>query len=99
VPELLNRDQIDDVLAAMPGWSGGPERLVRDVEVPESDREALRRSVMMVADELDHHPEIQATEQGLRFVLWTHSEGGVTAKDVELAAAIDQVLSGSRSTE
>jgi 4a-hydroxytetrahydrobiopterin dehydratase len=50
---------------------------------------------MQAADQLDHHPEVERRPDGMRLVVWTHSDGGVTEKDVELASRLDQVLSGS----
>ncbi len=94
---LLNDDEIRAALDQLPGWSGGQAHLVREVAVEEADRDALEDSVMKVADARNHHPEVERTENGLRFVIWTQSAGGVTAADVELAAAIDQVLSGSHA--
>ena len=93
--DLLDPDDIDTALRSLPGWSYDGEALVKSVDVPADSREALVAAVGAVADQLDHHPDTSAEDGVLRFRLWTHSEGGVTAKDVELAARIDQVLSGS----
>lgn len=49
----------------------------------------LRTQVDLVASEIDHHPVVEDTAEGTRFVLWTHSRGGVTELDVALAARID----------
>jgi 4a-hydroxytetrahydrobiopterin dehydratase len=95
--ELLDRDSIDAALAALPGWSYDGEALARRVEVPADTHAALEQSVGTVADAMDHHPTITREGDALVFRLWTHSEDGVTAKDVELAARIDQTLSGSGS--
>ena len=50
---------------------------------------------MKLADEVNHHPDVSRDADSVTFRLWTHSAGGVTAKDVELAARIDAQLSGS----
>lgn len=47
-----------------------------------------------VADDMDHHPEVSRRADAVIFRLWTHSAGGVTAKDVDLAGRIDRQLSG-----
>ena len=52
-------------------------------------------TVAQVADAMDHHPDVSREPDSLVFRLWTHSEDGVTTKDVDLAARVDQVLSGS----
>jgi len=92
--QTMSEQEIRDALAALPGWELADGKLVRDVPVEADSADNLERAVMQVADELDHHPEIQRGERSLRFTLWTHSAGGVTAKDVELAGRIDQTLSG-----
>jgi 4a-hydroxytetrahydrobiopterin dehydratase len=93
--DLLDSADIDTALASLPGWSYDGEALVKSVGVPTESLHALVQAVEAVSDELDHHPDTSADDRGLRFRLWTHSDGGVTSKDVELATRIDQVLSGA----
>ncbi len=88
------RKEIEDALAALPGWDYDGTKLVRRVPVAADAQDNLESAVMKVADELDHHPVIERGEGELRFDVWSHSAGGVTAKDLELAARIDQTLSG-----
>lgn len=93
--DLLDRDQIDAALESLPGWSTDGQALTRRAEVTADSQDAMAASVAAVADALDHHPVVERDDAAMTFRLWTHSAGGVTAKDVELAARIDQVLSGS----
>lgn len=86
---------IDEAVAALPGWKREGEHLVRRVPISDDDRDNLERAVMKVADELDHHPVIERLPGELSFRLWTHTVGRVTRRDVELAARIDQTLSGT----
>ncbi|MFI7613469.1 4a-hydroxytetrahydrobiopterin dehydratase [Nonomuraea terrae] len=92
--ELLTDDEIDTALAALQGWRRDGDALSKDVPVTPDSHEWLSEAVMNEADVLDHHPDIESTDSGIRFRLSTHSAGGVTARDVELAARIDQVLEG-----
>jgi 4a-hydroxytetrahydrobiopterin dehydratase len=94
----LSADEVRTALDSLSGWSGGAEHLYRDVDVDADSQDELEAAVMTVANELNHHPEIERRDDGMRFVLWSHDAGGVTSRDVELAARIDQVLSGPRST-
>jgi 4a-hydroxytetrahydrobiopterin dehydratase len=94
MPEVLDQDAIDTALGALPGWVYDGEALVKHADVPDDSQDALERTVGAVADELDHHPVITREPDALTFRLWTHSSGGVTAKDVDLAARIEQVLAG-----
>jgi len=50
---------------------------------------ALLDEVAAVADELNHHPDVQLGWGRVSFELSSHDVGGVTARDVELARRID----------
>ena len=95
----MDRKQIEDALAALPGWEYDGTKLVRRVPVADDAQDNLESAVMKVADELDHHPVIERGAGELRFDVWSHSAGGVTAKDLELAARIDQTLAAPSRTD
>ncbi len=46
--------------------------------------------VALKADKMDHHPEWSNVYNKVDVVLTTHDAGGVTEKDVELAAFMDE---------
>jgi 4a-hydroxytetrahydrobiopterin dehydratase len=48
--------------------------------------------IAVVAEELDHHPDIDIRWRTLTFTVSTHSAGGVTHRDVELARRIDEIV-------
>ena len=52
---------------------------------------AVRR-VAEAAERADHHPDIDIRWRTIYFTLATHSEGGITEKDVSLARQIDGLL-------
>src|SRR5262245_60443307 len=95
--ELLDQDGIDQALGGLPGWRHDDGKLVKDVPVDPTSQDSLEATVMKVADELNHHPKIERAGSTMRFLLWTHSAGGITSKDVDLASRIDQTLSGPGS--
>jgi 4a-hydroxytetrahydrobiopterin dehydratase len=45
--------------------------------------------VAVAADAMDHHPDIDVRYTTITMTLSTHSAGGLTAKDFDLAAKID----------
>ena len=45
-----------------------------------------------LAERHDHHPECLSVYTRLQIRLWTHDAGGVTAKDMALAQAIEQLV-------
>lgn len=98
MPERLSQDAVSTALEALPGWSGDTDRLSRTVQVPADSQDALLESVRQLADTLDHHPDVAREGDHVTFTLVTHSSGGVTEKDVDLATRIDQVLSGTSAT-
>ena len=47
--------------------------------------------VALHAERMDHHPEIKNVWNRVEFRLWTHDSGGSTARDEELAHAINEI--------
>ena len=50
------------------------------------------RRVGEKAEEKDHHPDIDIRWRTVTFALVTHSEGGITDKDVEMAKEINAIV-------
>jgi 4a-hydroxytetrahydrobiopterin dehydratase len=92
--QLLDDDAISTALASLAGWERLDNTLVKDVVADDEAADILDGAVARVADELNHHPQVDRSSGTTRFTLWTHSAGGVTEKDVELATRIDEVLFG-----
>ncbi|PZF83529.1 4a-hydroxytetrahydrobiopterin dehydratase [Jiangella anatolica] len=88
----LDEDGVRAALAGLPGWSGDTSAISRDVEAPDFlTGIRIVDDVAAAAEAADHHPDIDIRWRTLTFTLSTHSEGGVTSKDVDLAAAIDAI--------
>ena len=49
-------------------------------------------AVAAEASEMDHHPDIDIRWRTVTFALVTHSEGGITEKDVAMAGEINRML-------
>lgn len=93
--QLLDDSAIDDALVSLPGWQRVDNTLVKDVPVDGGAADELEAAVAQAADELNHHPVVDRSGLALRFTVWTHSAGGVTSKDIALAARIDQILAAT----
>ncbi|MFP5023111.1 4a-hydroxytetrahydrobiopterin dehydratase [Pseudonocardia phyllosphaerae] len=96
---LLTDDEVRDALDRLPGWDRDGDSIVRTAKLP--DFGAAVSVVDRVADDAeaaDHHPDIDIRYNTLTFRLSTHSEGGLTAKDTELAGQIsDRITSAGGS--
>jgi 4a-hydroxytetrahydrobiopterin dehydratase len=91
--ELLDQAAIDAALSRLKGWSGGPDGITRTAELSSFPAAiAVVDRVAEAAEAADHHPDIDIRWRTLTFTLATHSEGGVTAKDVDLATTIDTIV-------
>ncbi|MCX6483078.1 MAG: 4a-hydroxytetrahydrobiopterin dehydratase [Mycobacterium sp.] len=90
---VLSDDEVDAAAATLNGWQRVDGALVRSVTFPGflDGIDAVRR-VAEEAERTDHHPDIDIRWRTVTFTLVTHSQGGITAQDVELARAIDDLL-------
>ena len=92
-PHLLSDDQITDTLRDLPGWEARPGALFRSVKAP-SFLAGIRLvdEVAEVAEQLNHHPDIDIRWRTVSFTLSTHVRGGVTQYDVDLARRVTAVI-------
>ena len=91
--ELLSAEAVEDALRGLDGWGGGPAGISRTVELGSFPAAiAVVDRVAEAAEVAGHHPDIDIRWRTLTFTLSTHSAGGVTAKDVDLAATIDELV-------
>lgn len=96
--ELLDPAAIDDALAGLDGWTGGPDGITRTAELPSFPAAiTVVDQVAVAAEQADHHPDIDIRWRTLTFACTTHSAGGVTAKDVALATRIDEIVRSAQS--
>jgi 4a-hydroxytetrahydrobiopterin dehydratase len=93
VAEVLDAGEVTAALAGLDGWAGDPSAISRTAELSSFPAAiAVVDRVAEVAERLDHHPDIDIRWRRLTFTLSTHSAGGVTEKDVDLARRIDTIV-------
>ena len=83
-------------LQQLTGWSETPGRDAIAKTFKFADFNAafgFMTRVALMADKMDHHPEWSNVYNKVDVVLTTHDAGGVTDKDVELAAFMDAAAS------
>ncbi len=94
MPEILDEHQLHAAMADRPHWEVRDSSLQRSVQAPTFLLGVnLVVQVARAAEERGHHPDIDIRWTTVTFRLSTHSAGGITALDVELAGAIDQAVS------
>lgn len=90
--EKLTGEGRKQALAKLAGWVEAPGRdAIAKTFVFKDFNEAFgfMSRVALVAEKHDHHPEWKNVYKTVEVVLSTHDAGGLTAKDVALAEAMD----------
>jgi len=85
----LTDAEIGTRLKALPGWTRKGDAIARAFTF-KAFAEGIRfvDRVAVLADAADHHPDIDIRWTAVTMTLSTHSAGGLTAKDFDLAARI-----------
>ncbi len=88
----LSDAEISDHLADLPGWDLAGDEIAKQYRLdgfPAAVAFVVRLSY--AAEAANHHPDLDIRYDKVRVGLSTHSEGGITAKDVDLARAIEAI--------
>jgi 4a-hydroxytetrahydrobiopterin dehydratase len=90
---VLSDEQVDATLPDLNGWRRAEGTLRRSVKFPTflAGIDTVRR-VAEHAESQDHHPDIDIRWRTVTFALVTHSEGGITDKDLAMARDIDRII-------
>jgi len=87
----LSSSEIAERLKALPGWRLENGAIVRDFQTDGWPTTLmLVNAIGFFAEAADHHPDLAVSWGKVQVKLSTHSAGGVTASDVELAGLIEQ---------
>jgi pterin-4a-carbinolamine dehydratase len=90
-PASLSPAEIGDRLKTLPGWRHEGGAIVRDYQTDGWPTTLmLVNAIGFFAEAADHHPDLAVSWGKVQVKLWTHSAGGVTASDMELARVIEQ---------
>lgn len=88
----LSDDEITERLARLSGWELAGKALRKSFDRGDFVGSVeFVRSIVGPAEEMNHHPDINISWSQVEVTLTTHSEGGLTDKDFELAAKIDEL--------
>jgi len=88
----LTEQEIADGLGSLPEWHREGDTMLRVVSCPTFPAAiALVNRVAEAAESANHHPDIGIRWRTVTFTLTTHATGGLTGKDLTMAAAIDRL--------
>jgi 4a-hydroxytetrahydrobiopterin dehydratase len=89
---LLSPQELSAQLAGLPSWRIEAGRLQRDLAFGSFSRAfGFMTALALVAERMNHHPAFHNVYDKVGLTLWTHDAGGITALDIELARAADQL--------
>ncbi len=92
----LTEAEIAAALAGLPGWSRveGRSAIVKRYQFADFNAAwGFMARVALLAESHNHHPEWFNVWNRVEITLSTHDAGGLSARDVKLAAAIEKVAS------
>jgi 4a-hydroxytetrahydrobiopterin dehydratase len=93
VADLLDDEEIEQRLDELGDWEREGVEIQKVFEFDDFNV-AIQfvNDVARLAERYDHHPDIDIRWNKVRLALSTHSEGGLTARDFDLAGDIEQSI-------
>ena len=86
----LSDERVQEGLAHLAGWERAGDEIVKEFRFEGFGAAvAFVVAVAFRAEKADHHPDLDVRYNRVRVALSTHSEGGLTEKDLALAGEID----------
>jgi 4a-hydroxytetrahydrobiopterin dehydratase len=94
MPEPLEENAVITALLAVPQWRREGMEIVREYKFKTYlDGVAFVDRVAVLAEEMNHHPDIHLGWRKVVLRLSTHSKGGLTSLDFKLAEKIEKLAS------
>jgi 4a-hydroxytetrahydrobiopterin dehydratase len=89
----LTPSEIEQRLDELPGWQLNGQQIEKRYRFSSYRAGvAFAVQVALLAEKMDHHPDLQIGYQEVRVVYSTHSAGGVTERDLEAAHQVERIL-------
>jgi 4a-hydroxytetrahydrobiopterin dehydratase len=89
---LLSDDDLQGRLESLDGWEREGDALRREFKFEDFKGSVdFVVRIMPAAEEMNHHPDLAISWNTVTVTLSTHSEGGITENDFELAGRIDSL--------
>lgn len=92
-PNLISDERLEEELKNFPLWKRDKNYILREfVGANFSAAVGMVNAIALVAEKLDHHPDILIYGWNkIRVTTLTHAKGGLTEKDFELAKKIEEL--------
>ena len=91
---ILSNKQLNEYLEDLNGWSVVNEKLSKTFKFSNFIQAfGFMTQVAITSEAMDHHPEWSNVYNRVEINLVTHSEGGITKLDIELAMMVDSISS------
>ena len=90
---LLSDEDILDKLGGLDGWERVDDQITKLFKLKNYiESVGFVNKVALLAERADHHPDIILQYNKVTITLTTHSDGGITEKDIDLAREIEGVF-------
>jgi len=84
--QTLSEQQLRDLLLELPEWALEDGKLVRTLTLPNFvDAISLVNRVAVIAEQAQHHPDIDIRYNLVKLALVSHDAGGITERDAQMA--------------
>jgi 4a-hydroxytetrahydrobiopterin dehydratase len=92
MPSKLSQSQVDAAIKDLPGWTVRDGKLHREFKFKDfSAAFSFMTRVALAAEKMDHHPDWSNSWNKVNVDLVTHSAGGITQNDTDLAKKMNEL--------
>jgi 4a-hydroxytetrahydrobiopterin dehydratase len=89
----LTAAEVDAKLKSIPGWKRDGDFIVKAFKFKKfMEGIEFVQKVAEIAEEQEHHPDINVVWTTVTLSIQTHDEGGITSWDLDLASEIEKRL-------
>lgn len=94
MPVKLTEKEIEEALQKLPEWQRKHDAICRQFQFKNFvEAFSFMTKIAIWAEKIDHHPDWSNSYNSVRITLTTHDVGGLSARDLALAEAINQEAS------
>jgi 4a-hydroxytetrahydrobiopterin dehydratase len=87
---LLSDEEIEQRLGKLSGWERDGDAIRRQFDCGDFKGSVdFVNRVLPIAEEMSHHPDVEISWDTVTMRVSSHSEGGLTASDFDLASRMD----------